>query len=378
MDSVTIIFIYKSESINIQCKRGEYMKNIFQRFQIKLNKNFENVYYLYNASFVDPELRLEQINAKDNELKILVQSPDDDISKEDQIEYSKEIICPSCGEICLFNINNFKIILNNCKNDHEIEDILFDEFKDTQKIDESKIICEDCKDVNKYTSTDHKFYKCYTCKKNICLLCQNIRHNEHIAIDYDLKDYYCNFHGEKYIYYCQKCNLNLCDLCQHDEKHKLITLKTLIIGQDELFETNIKLKNQIEYLKDEINNIIERLNKVSDYLNMYSNIANEAINNYNIKYKNYQVLTNINNIYKFNNNLINEIDKIINENLIEKKVKYINDIYSRININQMTIEYKIDPKNDIIKLFHEEFVENNKSNYEMIIKFFLYIHNLKN
>ena len=95
-------------------------------------------------------------------------------------------------------------------------------------IKESKIICEDCKTNTKLNAYKNQFYKCFTCKINLCLLCQKKNHNEHIIVDYEYKDYFCEIHGENYIYYCTLCNINLCDICEHDDKHKIINLKILI------------------------------------------------------------------------------------------------------------------------------------------------------
>ena len=62
---------------------------------------------------------------------------------------SRQIICPECGEDIRIKFNEFKINLYECKNGHNINDILLDEFESTQYIDESKIICDECKRNNK-------------------------------------------------------------------------------------------------------------------------------------------------------------------------------------------------------------------------------------
>ena len=48
---------------------------------------------------------------------------------------------------------------NNCKNNHRFSNILFKEFEQFQKINESKIKCNKCDD-NKGETNDNKFYKC--------------------------------------------------------------------------------------------------------------------------------------------------------------------------------------------------------------------------
>ena len=51
-------------------------------------------------------------------INILVESPEN-IDKKIIQKYSNDIICPHCGEICFININNYKINLNKCKNNHK-------------------------------------------------------------------------------------------------------------------------------------------------------------------------------------------------------------------------------------------------------------------
>ena len=369
MESVSINFLYESESVMIQCTRDEYMKSAFQKFLIKLNKDIKNIYYLYNGTTINPESKLKEINNKDNEINLIVVSEEE--KEQGELKYSKDIICPTCGENCILNFKDYKIQLIQCENNHEMDDILITEFEDTQKIDESSIICNDCQNVNKLNSHENKFYKCCTCQKNICPLCKNKNHNQHIIIDYDYKSYFCNTHGEKYNYYCEKCNKNLCDLCEHDKDHHLTQLKSLMKNKNEILETNEKLKNNIDILTKEINEIIGKLNKIKNDLELYYKITNNAINNYDIKNKSFQTLTNIININQNNKYLLETIERINNNKYFEDKMKYINEIYKSFITkkykNEIIVEYKVDSKEEEIKLFSHSFAYNNRYNYEMIV-----------
>ena len=73
---------------------------------------------------------------------ILVNENKETIIKENIIK-SKEIICPKCKENILIKINEYKINLFNCKNNHNIDNILLNEYENN--IDISKIICDKCK-----------------------------------------------------------------------------------------------------------------------------------------------------------------------------------------------------------------------------------------
>ena len=61
---------------------------------------------------------------------------------------SKDIICPKCFDIAKIYIKDYKIKLK-CKNKHISNNILIDEYENSQKMDLSKIICHNCKTKNK-------------------------------------------------------------------------------------------------------------------------------------------------------------------------------------------------------------------------------------
>ena len=365
---INLNFIYKTDTIKIQCTRNEYMKDIFGRFLIKSQLDLKNIFYLYNGTIINPELKLEQINNNENELSILVQTLDEDtINIAQKMKQSKEIICPECKEICFMNIKDYKINLFKCKNGHNINNILFEEFRQSQEFSEYSIICSECNNNTKAETHENIFYKCCKCQKDLCPLCQNQKHKDHTIINYDYKAYFCNLHGEKFNFYCKECNMNLCDLCEHNNKHELIHLKQLVIDKNKILETNAKLRFKIDTLKMKVNKIIQKLNKLMNDLEIYYNIADETINNYDLKYKNLEILLNLENINKFDNIIINDIDKIINENNLEQQIKYMNNIYEKMNMNQIIIEYKNDINYGQIKVFEDFFVKNNISNYEMIL-----------
>ena len=105
------------------------------------------------------------------------------INEKERVVASKEVICPKCGDICLIDFREYKVILKNCRNKHENK-IRLDQYEKTQKINENKIICKICKINNKSKSYNIKFYRCGTCNKEICLLYREKHNKEHIIIDY--------------------------------------------------------------------------------------------------------------------------------------------------------------------------------------------------
>ena len=145
-----------------------------------------------------------------------------DEENEIKLKQSKYIICPICTEICLINLNDYRIIFSNCRNGHRFTKIMLDEYFYFQKIDESKIICDKCLGEdkrNKNEVNNNLFYKCFTCNINLCPLCKNKHDKILLIINYDNKNYHCNEHGERYISHCKECMKDLCDSCRYDDKH---------------------------------------------------------------------------------------------------------------------------------------------------------------
>ena len=328
MEEIILNFNYKGQEIKMQCKRNEDMNEIFKRYTNKINEDINNLCFIYNGNKLNNNSKLEEINNKDNEIKILVYDMCNDNNNERIVEKEcKDIICPECGENCLIEIKDYKINLNKCDNKHNTDNILLDQYNKTQIIKEIK--CNNC-NKNKSEIYNNQIYKCCNCNIILCPLCKSNHNKEHKIIDYELINYICKMHGERYTSYCKECEKNICDICEieHDKNHNLIYHKDIIKNKD----NNInELKIKIDNLKKEINDIINKLNKIMNNLEIYYNINNNIINNNNdIRNKNYQILINVNNINTYNDIIINDINNIINENNIINKCKYLYKIYSKM------------------------------------------------
>jgi len=197
-EKVSLFFNFNGNEVNIVSKKDEYMKDIIEQYLITIRKEHENCFFLYNGCMVKEELKIEEINNEDNELKILVYEIEDDDKCKEKLKDSKYIICPSCKEICFIDINNYKIDLFNCKNNHCFSNLLLSELNDFQKINESKIKCHKC-NIDKSETINNNFYKCLDCNINLCPLCNSSHKKNHKTIDYEIKNICCNNHGERYI-----------------------------------------------------------------------------------------------------------------------------------------------------------------------------------
>ena len=202
----------------------------------------------------------------------------------------KLIICPECNELALLNIEDFKLNFYFCKNGHEINNILLNEFEECQKINMNKLICNIC---NKQNILNSLFFVCNECNKNICPLCKLTHDKNHIIINYEDRDYICKKHNEPFNKYCKTCDEDICFICEDDHvADKIDDLNEILDNKNEFIIINQDLKDVIEKFKCKINIMKEILNRMINMLEIYYNINNNFINNYSFNKINYFKLQN--------------------------------------------------------------------------------------
>ena len=92
-----VVFIFEGSRIEIQCSEEDKMKDICLKLANKIDKNINNIYFLYNGNIINLELKYKEIKKSNNEVNIL--------------EYEKEnegMKCPKCGETINISNNNVK------------------------------------------------------------------------------------------------------------------------------------------------------------------------------------------------------------------------------------------------------------------------------
>ena len=361
-------FILEGNTIAIQMDGNEPMEKATEKFFFKTGEEMSSTYFLYNGTQMNLSEKILNIaNKFDKENKkmmIVAQIMDTSFFRKDV----KNIICPKCKEICFFNMNNYKISLNNCKNKHQTENVLISDFETQQKIDLKTIVCDICKIKDKETSNNKMFYKCFKCNMNICPQCKAGHDRTHKIIDYDDKDYKCSKHIQLFISYCKTCNENLCPLCQDEHNgHEIIDFNDIMPDESSL-EKNLKeLKKKIGLLKKELNKIKYTLDYILKNMEQYYKINEQIINNFEENRRNYQVL---NNIKELNNTyLFKDIDEILSTENISVKIINILDVFHKMNnmFDEISIIYDVDNKVEEMRIFSDIFVHNNKEICQMVI-----------
>ena len=194
-----VIFTYNGNETKIQCNKDEKIKEICKRYITKINNDIDKIYFIYNGDKINDDLNFNEHtneeNKKRNIMKILVYDINNSNNKEN-IYISDEIICPISKENILINIKDYyKINLFDCKYKHNIRNIFIKDYKNTQNIDISKIICNKCKMANKSNTYNNELYICNNCNMNLFPLCKLKHEKQHKIINYDLKNYMCYKHN---------------------------------------------------------------------------------------------------------------------------------------------------------------------------------------
>ena len=218
-------------------------------------------------------------------------------------------------------------------------------------------------------------------------------------IDLGIEQLKCYLHSKEYGYFCEKCKKNLCPSCFDDcseHKNKIISLllKGNTIDKYCYIYKKIKDKNQ-NYIDIENSNSFISKNKLTTYQNdednsFYNNIEDS---NYLIRKKNDNLpnkdekIDDIINTMKNNNNdeiyddefyIINLFTIILNDYLNFPNINHIEtianiEIYIIVSFhdyNEIKLNYEFEEDNskmNIIELFGEKFVDNNKENCFLII-----------
>ena len=371
-----VIFNYEGIETIIQCNKNDKMKEIINKYLIKIDKKEEDLYFLYSSNEIKKELTFNEhsnnIDKIRNKMNIIVYNnieiPDKKIE-----EISKDIICPYCKENTLLDIKEFKINLSHCKNNHN-KTLFLNEYKESQKICLNNIICDICQIHNKTKSYNNEFYICNICNKKICPLCKSIHDKNHVIINYDDRNYVCKKHNESFNKYCESCEENICIICENSHtNHHIIDFTKLLFDKNDLLKINEELKYSVDKFKYKIYIIKEILSQMVNVLDTYYKINNDIINNYNINKRNYYKLLNINKLKNNNEILIKDLKEIINNDNIpdindifnfsfnnfynKNGEKYIGDIKNGLKEGKGILYF--DKENNYLKKYQGEFKNDN-------------------
>jgi len=359
---IKVEFNFNQAITVIQATLQDPFQDIIKSYLQKTQLESGSVSFIANGKVLNQEGTLENkmnpLNKENKILKILVNLINPSKPEQNLIK-SKDIICPKCYEPCRIKIENYRFKLYDCVNNHIIDNIKINDFQNTQMINMKDIICEIHKDKNMANSYKNKFYKCLTCKRNICLLCKENHDKTHNIIKYELKNYICPIHNSLFIKYCTQCKLNLCILCNKEHKdHNKILFDDNSQIIDEIKDNFKETKKILESFSNNIETIILKLTELNEIVGLYYEMNNDIINNYDIRNTNYNIFENIKELNN-NNELYKELKEINKIKNLNDKFKAINNLYDKINLKKENINVICEKKSESNDNINIDYKSNN-------------------
>ena len=363
-------FNYHEYIREAECDYDETLRSICKRYTKKVLLDINSLHFLYLGKEINLDLNFSQIASEFDKIRKIIEIVvvDRNIGELNMIK-SSEIICPECYSSALLEIEEFGIKIFDCRNGHNAGRFLLDEIEESQMIDLTQIKCESCRIYSRGYTYNKEFYRCNTCKINLCPICEMKHDKKHRVIHYERRNYVCESHSRSYHSFCKTCKKNMCVLCEKDhENHQIVYLHKMIKRDEkELKDTLKKIKDELNIFVRDIKMIINKLNLIKENMKSFYELYYNIIYTYDEKRVNYEILKNLDEVR--NNQDIFELLKDINqEKDIYEKFKMIYDMYNNmIYKKEVNMVYTINKHKETLKIFGLEFVRLNKEKCKMVI-----------
>ena len=348
MSKVIVFDINGIETI-IQCDDKEQIIEAYKKYISYIETDISKINFIYKGKKINEKLSFDKIansiDKKRNIINISLEGINNKNNINEKVIKSKDIICPICNESIILKIKDYKIFLSDCINGHKINNILLNEYENTQKIGLSKLICDLCKIQVKEINMN-KLYKCYSCGINVCSSCKSKHDKNHNIIIYENKNYVCHKHNKNFTEYCTSCKQNICYKCQNEHKnHDIIYYEDIIPKEYNMKKEKNELRQIIDKLNNDIKKYIKMLNDIMNKFEIYYKIVIDIYNNYTKGYKNYQILKNVNEFKNYNYIIIKNINQILDQKDFSNISYDLMSIYNRMNIkiNEENYQFKVNP-----------------------------------
>ena len=116
--------LYNGYQTIIQCQSNEKLKEIFKRFQKKLNVENKEIVYLYNGEIIKDYNKIISQLSSEKIITILAYDSNNIPTNISSLIKSDYVICPKCKESAILEEKDYKLIIYGCQNDHITNNIL--------------------------------------------------------------------------------------------------------------------------------------------------------------------------------------------------------------------------------------------------------------
>ena len=115
----SIDLLFNGATTTIQCNENDIIKEILNKFCIKVGQNMKDLCFLYGGGIIELDKTFYQVasseDKKRKKLSIIVTNNKTSINQNSNSKKSKYITCPKCNDTARISIQNFKIKLYGCK-----------------------------------------------------------------------------------------------------------------------------------------------------------------------------------------------------------------------------------------------------------------------
>ena len=142
MSEIKLNFIFKNKKTEFTFNKDYLIQNAFSAFASSIKRNTEEFNYLHNGEkIINYEyMKLSDLNNKENIINISVNDKNELVENSNEkiidemanLKISDHILCPICKCMSEIDINNFKISITNCINNHTMPGIYMNDFINTQ------------------------------------------------------------------------------------------------------------------------------------------------------------------------------------------------------------------------------------------------------
>ena len=355
-DTYKIIIYYLRDKIEIKANPDDKMGDILEKYcsMTKINKN--SIYLFFQEKIIYEGLKVKEFRyAKEGVIELEAKN-----RNLISIKATNQIICPICGEAAEFQIENCRVTIVGCKNNHRISNINFNTFEETQLTDFSKIKCKKCGWTFK-NDENIKLNYCFTCNYNYCSGCDILPYHKHkLGFNYIYRFNFCDKHQKKrYNFFCKTCEECLCYTCQSSHENHDICLVTYA-EENDMMGILDKLKKSFRLYKNKNFFKLDIINEKLDDLNNFLNFCSNVIKHYDPK--------NYNNLYvKSFINLKKKIFGLIKE--IDLLNKTGNNNYSKIydilnNSPEEPIKLENENKSEEIEMKNKENIKETANDWK--------------
>jgi hypothetical protein len=141
MPLITFIYLHNKE-FTVESKEGQIYQELI-KFANLIEIQYNKLIFIYKGKIIRKN---DNLKIKNTNVKIFIYNLENIKDKKEELNY---LLCPQCNSLASININENKINIENCENNHKIPNLSIQTFNYFFK-NQHKYICYECKNNKNY------------------------------------------------------------------------------------------------------------------------------------------------------------------------------------------------------------------------------------